>query len=258
MKKEILSLVLISMLFSVSAQEISLDYPKLAVAGEEFNVGLTLTGFKDNIYDIKIEILDGDKNIAKRYQDGEWKSTYYWMNKAIELPDTKEGTFLLKVSDEYSGEADIKVKVRSGKSSKEFTGYKINIIPGEKNKEEEGLNENNKEDEKKLIEKTKVNDEKMEVKEEAKMDIKNNSTEEDKQEPKENVIHLGKGLTKKEENIYSGKVIYESKNQLMKKYSLGIFSAFLMIFGIWIAGKKILEHRRFFKHKYLGNYTKNG
>jgi len=117
----------------ISAQNISVSYPPSIESGRQFNLNLNLIDFKNDTYDVKIEILGHGERIAKIFNYGEWKSTYYYVNNAIK--DNEEGVFQLEVEN-YTGNANIEIKIRDSKNNlKSFSNYSIEIL--EKQEENE-------------------------------------------------------------------------------------------------------------------------
>ncbi len=127
------SLILVFALFFnisfIAAGEIDLNYDGEVEVGEEFVLELSISNFSEGIYDVKIDILADGNRIAKILNDGQWKSTYYYVLNAIENNDTQE--FSLRI-DEYIGEAEIEIRIRDDFGSSElFTGYSIQIVETE-------------------------------------------------------------------------------------------------------------------------------
>jgi hypothetical protein len=146
MKKRVIWIIALIIIGSAYSQEINLNYPKSIDVNQEFNIGLELSSFKEGVYDVKIEILNGEKNIAKRLWNGEWKSTYYWMIGAIDTSKSEKGTFLFKITENYAGGAEIKVKIRSNNSNKEFSVYTIQVISSQQSQNNNSKQEVNNEE----------------------------------------------------------------------------------------------------------------
>lgn len=219
MKKIILSILFILFLVeNVSAQNISIDYPEEIRVGEEFDFKIELVDFEDDIYDIKIDVLAGGERIAQIWNNGEWKSTYYYINDVIGENEEKE--FLLKVMN-YIENADIEIKIRNSKGiSKSFSGYKIKVEKAEEQEtsETQTLSEDEEDDEKEQ--------------EDDNEDSDNRDTESERSNPSVNIVE-----TKKIENeiiILSSKDIKtngDSSNQDKNKkafYGLAIFCGLLL------------------------------
>ncbi len=149
MKKSwIILLVLITefifVIGGVLGEEIQLTYPENVNVGEEFDITLTLDNFTEDVYDIKIEILNGTHNIAQRFWQDEWKSTYNWIYAAINTSKSNNQTFLVKIIENYHGVNDITIKTRKTDTTNptEYGPYQINIsLSEENNKNNNGGNE---------------------------------------------------------------------------------------------------------------------
>ena len=123
-----IAVLLFKFINGIYAQDISLNYPEEVYVGQEFYLTVFLEDFDEDVYDIKIEIMNGTKNIAQRLWEDEWKSTYYWMYEAINTSENNDKTFRLKITDDYKGVADINVKVKSDEFDDEFPEGEINIL----------------------------------------------------------------------------------------------------------------------------------
>lgn len=128
--RKLLSLMLIIFLLSfVSSQNVTLNYPSEVETNQEFSLGVLLSEFNSSDYDIKIDILnDNETRIAKILNNGEWKSTYYYVNNAFS--NSEEEEFQLKIEN-YIGISNIIIKIRiSGTSTLvgTFDGYTIESL----------------------------------------------------------------------------------------------------------------------------------
>lgn len=126
-------IVLILILFSialVSAQNITLNYPGEVEANQEFSFSVLLSDFDPGSYDLKIDLLDSNgTRVAKILNNGEWKSTYYYITNAISNNENKE--FRLKI-ESYVGISNIVIKVRATGTSNvvgTFENYSIESLP---------------------------------------------------------------------------------------------------------------------------------
>jgi len=215
MKKMIVFLFMIVFLIDlIFAQEIELIYPKEVAVEEEFEVVVDLKDFEDDVYDIKIDILDGGKRVGKMLNGDLWKSTVYYVNDVIDFSDSERGVFKLKVVESCDG-VNIGVKVRDSNGGVDvFEGYFIDVVEGGEVMEEFEDAEN------------KV------VKEEV---VKEEIVEGD-------VVWLGspKVDSLEGESIKtSDYVIYESKAELMKKYAVYGFALLLAMFCVLLAWRKL-------------------
>lgn len=112
-------IVLILLLPIISAQNISVNYPNKVCIGEEFEVNIE-TIFS-GVYDIKIDILQDKKRLARIWNEDKWASTMYYLNGNF----NSNGIFKLKA--EKIGNGKIIIKFRNDKIIT-FSGYEINII----------------------------------------------------------------------------------------------------------------------------------
>lgn len=136
MKRVATLLILFYLIQTISAQSINIDYPDKVKVGEEFFVGVELVDFSEGVYDVKIDVLGNGNRIAKILNGGAMKSTYYYINEAMKNGEKKE--FQL-VSEDYSGNAKIEVKIRKmgSSSAKTFGGYEIEVVKNQDIKVEE-------------------------------------------------------------------------------------------------------------------------
>ncbi|MEK6871891.1 MAG: hypothetical protein AABX16_03230 [Nanoarchaeota archaeon] len=130
-----LVLIIISIFLAltyISAENVTLDYPAVVNAGEEFSVTVYLINFSDGDYDLKFEIMNSSKHIAKRFWENNWKSTNYWMNEAFTNGE-HEKKFTLMIHEEFEGNVEIITKVRHEKKVSLFGGNFIMVQRDEKN-----------------------------------------------------------------------------------------------------------------------------
>jgi len=125
----ILMIVLISL---VSGEEsINLDYPKNVIVGVVFEINLTLIDFKEDIYDVKIDIFNESlPNLARRnWMDG-WLLNR-WMDNHTNISEGNSNIIQLNITKEFNGTANITIKIRNGEEDWIFEGYQINITPAQ-------------------------------------------------------------------------------------------------------------------------------
>lgn len=98
--------------------KISLSYPSQIFSQTEFEVLLSISDLKEEIYDVKISILKvSDESEAKRTiseisLDGEeWQDSYKYLQKVFTGPSFS-GYFKIRIFQEFEGEAEILVKIR--------------------------------------------------------------------------------------------------------------------------------------------------
>ncbi len=96
-------------------------YPKNASLNQEFNFKIKLMNFAQGIYDIKIDILSNGTRIANILNDGQWKSTNYYLTDAINQNEEKE--FSIKIIEKFEN-AEITIKIKDSAEKIEiFQGY---------------------------------------------------------------------------------------------------------------------------------------
>jgi len=127
MRKGIIILILLLSINFVLAEDIEFNYPENVIVGEEFEVEITLLNFSEDIYDVKFEIKDGSENIAERFWEDVWKSTFFWMNDAIDTSEKDNEKFRLNINKDYEGLKDIIVKIRDSSNNVKDFLYEINI-----------------------------------------------------------------------------------------------------------------------------------
>ncbi len=130
-------IVLFSVFVIADNLSISMEYPEKVVFEEEFEIIVSLIDFEFDLYDVKFEIVNGSKNLARRYYEGEWKSSNFWMNQAINNSVENEKSFNLIISEEYDGINNFSIKIRN-QNDFYFERYElINISYVERNVQEE-------------------------------------------------------------------------------------------------------------------------
>lgn len=141
MKKLLIIFSLILIFPTISALNISLEYPPEVFVGEDISFELDILESTAK-YQVKIELFDEEsKRISRILSDGVWKSTIYYTIERV----SKNGIFLIKVED-YVGMADIVVKLRDFEgNSYSFSGQDIVI------KEKQKQNQISNDDEQEII-----------------------------------------------------------------------------------------------------------
>jgi len=116
-------------------EEIVFDYPINVNYGENFSVNLTLINFSLDVYDVKIEIFNSSNDrLSQIYDNGTWKSTYYYLNDIINTSTTNSSLIMLNITSKYNGTAVANITLRdSSPTQYKFSGYYININYTEKN-----------------------------------------------------------------------------------------------------------------------------
>src|SRR3989344_6428437 len=144
MKKVIVFCVCIFFIISfIHAENVTLTYPANVHAGEAFEIEVDLLNFSDGARDLKFEIMNGSKHIAKRFWENSWRSTHYWMNEAFTTGE-EDKKFKVMINEEYAGTSEIIIKLREGKKISLFGGNVIHIEANEKSNEEKTDSEKNR------------------------------------------------------------------------------------------------------------------
>jgi hypothetical protein len=220
----------------INAESISLDYPSAVSYDEEFNIKITLKGFSEAAYSVKIEILNPvGERIAQIYDESEskFKSCYYYANN-IEFSGS-EAEIKMKINKEYNGPANLSVNLKNsnGKISK-FGGYGLEVeSSGEENKPKKGGGVENEEKIEEYVEVAET--------EEEKVSVSNSEFNEKLVNNSDKVIYLGSVTkatsTENTQTIKSEKnrVIYKSISEKIKEYAIyafAIFCIFILTFEI--------------------------
>ena len=229
----VINLILIPLIYS---QEINIDYPKEIKINEEFEISIKLINFSDDLYDLKFEILDNNKNIAKRFWENQWKSTHFYIKNAF-AENEKEKKFKLKITENYQGENNFKVKIRDSKKTWIFDGFKINIYLNEEN--ENGDTKNDKNNKDKFENNNVLNKNEIINKTENKLENKTNLIVEKSEADEENIIILGNKVEKAESIKTQNYVIYESKSEKIKKYSVFGFAILCVALSLLIVWSRM-------------------
>jgi hypothetical protein len=119
-----------------SQQKFSVFYPSNVLNnGKEFVV---LIDTEDkSLYDVKIDITANGERLSEIWNEneGKWKSTYYYVTGLT----LNNKTFVLRIKGNYSGEANMDVKIRNGTKTDSFS-FSIKIhnyfLPQEQEKTE--------------------------------------------------------------------------------------------------------------------------
>jgi len=206
-------LIILFILISVSliSAEISyeLDWDEEDIVnGDEFKVKVIISG-EDGLYDGKLWIEDNDKIISDRYNDGKWRSSYYYIKENFEVGNNK---VKLRIDEEFSdfkGDAYIHFRIRGEEEIKES----IEIL-------------------KKKVDDSKY-EESFEIKESEPIEKIN---EEIILEP----ISLGQKVDSLEEkDINTENIVYESKGLKIIKYSIYGFTILCVLLCVLIMWRKL-------------------
>ena len=204
-------LVILLLIPTISALNVSVDYDHIIQTGKEFKVDISCDD--DSIFDIKIDIIGDDKRISKILDDDKFKSTMYYIDGFSDDESYRLITY------DYIGTAYMTIKLRdtSDKVST-FGPYEIKI--------DEEINEQDDEDYEIIEEEPK---------------IKNFSSSISSPTILETISLNPKTIKKEKSNVLLGKGLI--------KYSLGIFCLILFFFYIKKPNKEENEFRRSSKTK---------
>jgi len=115
----------------LKAENISLEYNSSVSFGRIFQINLTLINFTTGMYDIKIDIYNQttSNRLSEMYNGTSWKSTNYYFNNATNTSLSNTSSFLLNITENYNGTANVTISIKKGSSISTFTNYFINITP---------------------------------------------------------------------------------------------------------------------------------
>ena len=219
----------------VYALEADFDCPSEVFVDEEFECTLVVQNI-EAVQDVKIDISPGGKRITKIYSpaEDEWKSAFYYLYGYVGVGDAGvEKTILLKVVEDYEGNVASVLKFRESddKDKKEFIDFNIKISEGGVGDEESNDGEDDPEEEG-----DEADEEDKDKKEDKKEEDKPAPRPESKPiiekiDPKPSVIVLNSPSLEIENEDY-GRVVYESKNEKIRKYAPYAFSFFMILLFI--------------------------
>lgn len=125
---EIGILFLLFIAIPLASAEINFNYPAQAEYGKTFSVSLELVNLS-GIYDVKIDMLNSSNSrISSILNNGEYKSTYYYIIGAINTSTSNSSEFSMNITEKYSGVATINITLRKGSSTSKFGPYSIDIV----------------------------------------------------------------------------------------------------------------------------------
>lgn len=235
-----LILIVLFTLSLVNGQEIEVGIPDSVEFGDEFEIGVKLIDFGEDTYDVKIDIKGANERISRIWNGNDWQSTHYYVNDIIEEVGG-DCDFKMKISKHFDGSASIEIKIRDSTGSyKSFSGYNINVEDKEDSEDDEELDENNEEDE--TEEDGSKEDEDNEDEKESSEEIEVSSEEiiEESEENVDEVIILGSNNDNQEsESIKTEEnIVYQSKSEIIKKYSIYAFAILCVFICILLIIKK--------------------
>lgn len=214
MNKTILSTIFILLLIqTILSLEIDFSCPKEVLINEEFECQIIIQN-TTNTYDIKVEILNEKTNLAEIKDESTWKSAYYYLNEFIS--SNEEKNIQLKIIKNHTGKINATLKLRKG-SFREFYNFDI-IIKENKNQ---------------IIKEKETKKETTQIK---------NTTQPINNTPKDSsqdIIQLNQIQTILTPTTTKEQIVFQSKNEIMKKYSMIAFSFLCLIFAILAILKRI-------------------
>lgn len=211
--------------------ELEFDYD--VKNGDEFDVTIRAYNLENKEYDISAYVYDDNENspISEAYDDynDKWVSSKYYIDSFFSGPGNKTDELRLRIKEsqrDFYGEARLGVKIREtgGSSYKVKTSEDIDISEADEDSEEETSTSSVNNAKEKVINEVETQNT---VKSENVIYLKS-STSSKKAESKAtgSMVRLG-------ENLKSNKnIIYESKNEKIRKYS--IYSFILLVFVLII------------------------
>ncbi|MBD3252143.1 hypothetical protein GF386_00235 [Candidatus Pacearchaeota archaeon] len=142
-----LLLMLLCTGFVMAEENIDFNYPSNIKIGEEFEITVSLNNFDLGVYDIKIDIKDSGERVARIF-DGNWKSTMYYVNDAIDISVNNNSDFKLKITENCSENLDADIKTRdSNNNVRVFTEFmEINLDSKDENEENDEIEDSEEED----------------------------------------------------------------------------------------------------------------
>lgn len=234
----------------INAESISLDYPNAVSYDEEFNIKITLEGFSETAYSVKIEILNpAGERIAQIYDESEskFKSCYYYANN-IEFSGS-EAEIKMRINKEYNGLANISIGIKNSDGKvRKFGGYSIEVsgdgkeADSKEESEDKGDKNENNANNKKELDKSGLEASEDYADKENIIELNNaDNFNEEIAEESEKIIYLGSVTktinTENTKDIKSEKnrVIYKSISEKIKEYAIyafAIFCIFILTFKI--------------------------
>ena len=197
------------------------------INGKEFEIEIKAFNLKDEDYDVKvwIEFADNNTIISDRYdeENDEWKSGMYYIYNLFNGPGNKTKDIILRIKEDYKdfhGDAKINVRIRVNE------GSYIDEADIEKNikiLEQENDEPNNE----------------PKIEENSKSQTEENKPKTNSSLTTGNVIKLGFSETKTQDIKTQKNIIYESKNELIKKYSIFGFALLCAILSILLIFNKL-------------------
>jgi len=122
-------LVIILLIPICSGLNISVDYPERMEVGVESEFEIEILNSSNDLYDVKIDIIQNGKRVSQILDDGDFKSSMYYLKDAIR----DEATFSLRVNEAEPEGAEVIFKLRDSKGKVyTFRDYEIFVSPKQK------------------------------------------------------------------------------------------------------------------------------
>jgi hypothetical protein len=198
------------------------------VNGKDFDITVTAYNLQDKEYDIKVSISYDSKVISQTYDENEkWVSSSEYYSGFFKGPGNQSEDITLRIKDSYrdfKGDADIIVRIREKGAS---------LYKKEKQDNIEILKS-------RIISTTSTNTNSegtLVSSESTTQDLTDTNSDSES----ENIIMLGKTIKESgTEDIKTSKnTIYQSKNEIIKTYSIYLFAVLLIGLCVLLAIKKI-------------------
>jgi hypothetical protein len=107
---------------------VNITSQEFVVVGEEFEINLTFNEFKEDIYDIKIDIFNESNYLNSVFWNNTWLPQNRWMYNSINTSETNSSLFKIKINEDFEGIANLTIKIKSKNYGvQNFIGQNINI-----------------------------------------------------------------------------------------------------------------------------------
>ncbi len=227
----------------INADFLEIEYPNEINFGEKFSVIITLIDFQEDVYDIKIDILtnEDDERISRIWNYNIWKSTHFYINDILEIPEKNSDSFHLNITKKYQGNATMYIKIRNSEENIiNITEYDVYINMPESSEESED-SENNEEENQETNEDLEESDDEKEEKNNESNKNQTMEIESNSKARKNNELSIEKTITtktislsKKEEqkDIKTEDYISKPGENKYLIYSVILTAVLIMIFFI--------------------------
>tara|TARA_Y100000310_G_scaffold84575_1_gene81462 strand:- start:2700 stop:3365 length:666 start_codon:yes stop_codon:yes gene_type:complete len=192
-----------------AALEADFDCPDKVEVNAEFECSLVVQNFTGS-YGVKVELVDNGKTLAQiwDFDEEKWKSAYYYLYDFISKEGEEKET-KLKITEDYSGDLNGVLKLRQDSKTKTFD-FEIEVIESSSGDEDAGDNAGGNIDE-------------------------NNESDNaiwSESEGEDGGIIINEKVIKlnpQPETEQINEIVYESKNEKIKKYAIYFFTGFLVL-----------------------------